>query len=54
MRDDDSGDCVKCPIGTFSDTVGDAPCTSCAEGKTTQYNGADDASSCSGEKIAVR
>ena len=52
-RDADSGRCVKCPMGTFSDTVGDASCTSCPEGTTTTIEAADDASSCIGENITV-
>ena len=48
-RDADSGDCVKCPIGTYSDTVDAASCISCPEGKTTRYEGQRTADSCVGK-----
>ena len=46
MRDADSGDCVACPKGTYSDTADAASCTSCPEGETTLYDRANDASLC--------
>ena len=47
-RDADSGDCVACPKGTYSDTPDAASCTSCPDGKTTPDEGTDDASLCFG------
>ena len=49
MRDADSGDCVACPKGTYSDTADAASCTSCPEGETTLYDRANDASLCYGK-----
>ena len=43
-RDADSGDCVACPKGTYSDMIDGDSCTSCPEGKTTLDEGTDDAS----------
>ena len=47
---DDSGDCLECPIGTYSDTVGAASCTSCPEGLSTGRKKADDLGLCIGKK----
>ena len=49
MRDADSGSCMKCPRGTYSDTLGTASCTPCAEGLTTGREGADAVNSCTGK-----
>ena len=48
-RDIDSGDCVACPVGTYSDTVDAASCTSCPEGTSTGSTGSRDASLCIGK-----
>ena len=50
MRDADSGDCVKCPRGTYTDKLDASSCTSCPEGQTTVDEGANEASLCFGEK----
>ena len=52
MRDADSDQCVKCPFGTYSDTV-DGTCTSCPEGLSTGSEGADDSSLCIGKKTSI-
>eukprot|EP00033_Pygsuia_biforma_P002177 GCRY01002412.1.p1 GENE.GCRY01002412.1~~GCRY01002412.1.p1 ORF type:complete len:954 (-),score=245.34 GCRY01002412.1:790-3651(-) len=39
-------ECVKCSIGYYKSTTGDAECTSCAKRKTTEAAGANDISSC--------
>ena len=52
MRDADSDQCVKCPIGTYSDTVGDT-CASCPEGLSTGRDGADDSGLCIGKKTSI-
>ena len=46
MRDADSGDCVTCPKGTYSDTADADSCTTCPEGKTTLCGSANDDSLC--------
>ena len=46
MRDADSGDCVACPKGTYSDTENAASCTPCPEGQTTKFEGTNEASQC--------
>ena len=51
-RDADSGNCVICPKGTYSDTPDAASCTSCPEGQTTPGEGADVANRCYGKKQA--
>ena len=51
MRDADSENCVKCPVGTYCDTPDAASCTSCPEGKTTRSDGTNSASKCVGKKI---
>ena len=38
-KDPDSGDCVKCPRATYSDTVNATSCTSCPDGQTTYVEG---------------
>ena len=50
MRDADSGDCVACPKGTYSDTENAASCTSCPVGESTPEDGADDAELCFSKK----
>ena len=50
MRDADSGDCVKCPRGTYTDMLDASSCTSCPEGQTTVDEGANEASLCFGKK----
>ena len=50
MRDADSGDCVICPKGTYSDTVNAVSCTSCPEGETTPESGSDDEGWCFSKK----
>ena len=49
MRDADSGDCVACPKGTYSDTVDVDSCSSCPEGQTTVNAASYDASLCYGK-----
>ena len=50
MRDPDTGDCMACPKGTYSETADAASCTSCPEGETTLYGRANDASLCYGKR----
>ena len=50
-RDSDSGDCVACPIGTYSDTVEATSCTSCAEGESTRYTATGNARLCIGNTL---
>ena len=51
MRDPDSGDCIPCPKGTYSDTAEGSSCTSCAEGETTLNEAVNNASLCFGKKL---
>ena len=50
MRDPDSGDCIPCPKGTYSDTAEATSCTSCAEGERTPSEATNNASLCFGKK----
>ena len=54
MKNATSGDCVDCPIGTYSDTVDAASCTSCPEGTTTGYLGSWDAKYCLCKRYILR
>ena len=53
MIDSDSGNCVPCPKGTYSDTENSASCTSCPEGETTPGNRTDDAELCFSKKNTI-
>ena len=50
MRDPDSGACVACPKGKYSDTAEATSCTSCSAGETTPSEGTNSASLCFGKK----
>ena len=50
MRDADSGDCIVCPKGTFSETIDADSCTSCP-GQITFEEGFTMASQCFGKYI---
>ena len=39
MRDVDSGICIICPQGTYSDIINAASCTSCPDGQNTTGEG---------------
>ena len=51
MRDAESGDCVECPKGTYSDMEDAASCTSCPEGTDTPFNASPDVKYCIGKKL---
>ena len=48
MRDANSGNCVICPSGTYSDTTDATSCIPCPEGKNTRYEGTSNANLCFG------
>ena len=51
MMDAELDGCVRCPAGTYSDTVGAISCTSCPEGTTNEDTGSQSAISCVGKKM---
>ena len=53
MRDEDSGDCIICPRGTYSDITDATSCTPCPEGKTTRYEETSNANLCFGNTLLI-
>ena len=53
MRDADSGNCVACPKGTYSEKSGATSCTSCPEGQTTYRAGGSSPVFCYCKKTTV-
>ena len=49
MMDSNSGKCVICPQGTYSDRQGATSCSTCPEGQTTAEEGANNLSLCFGK-----
>ena len=53
MKDVESGKCVACPKGTYSDMIDATSCTSCPEGTDTASKASGSLTDCTGKKVIL-